>query len=88
MSGRVKSILRRLLPGERVLAADARAHASSFVEVERAERIFYLQYLREGMTVFAAGANVGELTLLFSRFVGERRRLHPIQPPGARIEPH
>lgn len=44
---------------------------ASFVEVERAERIFYLEYLREGMCVFDVGANVGELTTLFSRFVGE-----------------
>ncbi len=44
---------------------------ASFAEVERAERIFYLEYLREGMTVFDVGANVGELTLLFSRFVGD-----------------
>lgn len=41
------------------------------MEVERAERIFYLEYLRDGMTVFDVGANVGELTLLFSRFIGE-----------------
>ncbi len=42
---------------------------AGFAEVERAERIFYLEYLRENMTVFDVGANVGELTLLFSRFV-------------------
>jgi FkbM family methyltransferase len=42
---------------------------AAFAEVERAERIFYLEYLREGMTVFDVGANVGEMTLLFSRFV-------------------
>ena len=42
---------------------------AAFAEVERAERIFYLEYLREGMTAFDVGANVGELTLLFSRFV-------------------
>ncbi len=41
---------------------------ANFAEVERAERIFYLNYLRENMTVFDVGANVGELTLLFSRF--------------------
>jgi FkbM family methyltransferase len=41
---------------------------ASYAEVERAEQIFYLEYLREGMTVFDVGANVGELTLLFSRF--------------------
>ena len=43
--------------------------AAAFAEVERVERIFYLEYLRENMTVFDVGANVGELTLLFSRFV-------------------
>ncbi|MEJ7700934.1 MAG: FkbM family methyltransferase [Pyrinomonadaceae bacterium] len=45
--------------------------SAAFAEVERAERIFYLEYLREGMTVFDVGANVGELTLLFSRFVAD-----------------
>lgn len=43
---------------------------ASPLEVERAEQIFYLNYLREGMIVFDVGANIGELTLLFSRFVG------------------
>ncbi|MGI8544955.1 MAG: FkbM family methyltransferase [Aridibacter sp.] len=41
---------------------------SSFMEIERAERIFYLEYLHEDMMVFDVGANVGDLTLLFSRF--------------------
>lgn len=44
---------------------------ADFVEVERAERIFYLEYLREEMTVFDVGANIGELTLMFSRFAAE-----------------
>lgn len=43
---------------------------AGFMEVERAERIFYLNYLREGMTVFDAGANIGEFTTLFSLFIG------------------
>jgi FkbM family methyltransferase len=43
---------------------------ASFFEVERAELIFYLEYLREGMTVFDVGANIGELVLLFSKFIG------------------
>jgi FkbM family methyltransferase len=60
--------------------------AASFMEVERAERIFYLEYLREGMTVFDAGANVGELTLLFSRFVGEGGSVHAFEPSGAGFE--
>lgn len=44
---------------------------AEFAEIERAERIFYLNYLRDGMVVIDAGANVGELTLLFSRIAGE-----------------
>ncbi len=57
----------------RVRRVFADAPASSFMEVERAEQMFYLEYLREGMTVFDVGANVGELTLLFSRFTGDGR---------------
>jgi FkbM family methyltransferase len=52
------------------------------MEVERAERIFYLETLREEMTVFDVGANVGELTLLFSRFVGARGVVHAFEPCG------
>ena len=52
---------------------------ADFAAVERAERIFYLEFLREGMTVFDAGANVGELTLLFSRFVGESGTVHAFE---------
>ena len=56
---------------------------AGFTEVERAERIFYLNYLREKMTVFDVGANVGELTLLFSRFVGENGRIHSFEASRA-----
>src|SRR5918911_5283801 len=42
----------------------------SFVDVEKAEMIFYLNYLKDGMTVFDVGANIGLLTLLFSRSIG------------------
>jgi len=52
---------------------------ASFAEVERAERIFYLNYLREKMVVFDVGANIGELTLLFSRFVGETGKVHAFE---------
>jgi len=55
---------------------------AAFAEIERAERIFYLEYLREGMTVFDVGANVGELTLLFSRFV-EGGSVHAFEASGA-----
>jgi len=49
-------------------------------EVERAEYRFYLDYLGNGMVVFDAGACVGEFTLLFSRFVGHRGRVHAFEP--------
>ena len=56
---------------------------ASFIDVERAERLFYLDYLRGGMTVFDVGANVGELTLMFSRFVGDGGCVHAFEPSGA-----
>ena len=59
---------------------------ASFLEVERAERMFYLEYLREGMTVFDVGANIGELTLLFSRFVGAEGCVHAFEPSGLAFE--
>jgi FkbM family methyltransferase len=65
--------------------AASRAPAS-FAEVERAERIFYLETLRDGMTVFDVGANVGELTLLFSRFVGAGGVVHAFEPCGQAFE--
>ncbi len=56
--------------------------SADFARVERAERIFYLEYLREGMIVFDAGANVGELTVLFSRFVGDAGKVHAFEASG------
>jgi FkbM family methyltransferase len=53
---------------------------AAFLEVERAESRFYLDYLCEGMTVFDVGANVGELTLLFSKFVGAEGHVHAFEP--------
>jgi FkbM family methyltransferase len=61
---------------------------AAYAEVERAEQIFYLEYLREGMTVFDVGANVGELTLLFSRFTAGARGggVHAFEPSRAAFE--
>lgn len=50
------------------------------MEVEKAERLFYLHYLRPGMTAFDVGAHVGELTLMFSRFVGQEGSVHAFEP--------
>jgi FkbM family methyltransferase len=69
----LKKTLATLARGLRHAMARNGPSSASYMEVERAEQIFYLEYLREGMTVFDVGANVGELTLLFSRFVGEGR---------------
>lgn len=56
------------------------------MEVERAERLFYLNYLRAGMTVFDVGAHLGELTLMFSRFVSDTGVVHAFEPSKAGFE--
>ncbi|HEX7318047.1 MAG TPA: FkbM family methyltransferase [Pyrinomonadaceae bacterium] len=78
MRDRAASVLRRLR--RNLGASRGAARPAEFLEVERAERIFYLETLREGMTVFDVGANVGELTLLFSRFVGAAGVVHAFEP--------
>lgn len=75
VSDSLKAVARRV---RRTLIRPPRPSAS-YPEVERAEQIFYLEYLREGMTVFDAGAHVGELTLLFSRFVGAGGHVHAFE---------
>jgi FkbM family methyltransferase len=52
-------------------------------EIECAERIFYINYLKEGMVAFDVGANVGELSLLFSRFVGRTGIVHAFEASSA-----
>ena len=83
MKTRAASLLRRLRRPRAVGSSHAPA---SFAEVERAERIFYLETLREGMTVFDVGANVGELTLLFSRSAGASGSVHAFEPCGQTFE--
>lgn len=63
-----------------------KSEPADFSQVERAERIFYLERLRDGMTVFDVGANVGELALLFSRFVGDTGNVHCFEASGAVFE--
>jgi FkbM family methyltransferase len=72
----LKSFLTTLSGRLRRLSADLGPSTASYVEVERAEQTFYLNYLRDGMTVFDVGANIGELALLFSRFVGASGCVH------------
>lgn len=80
---RAASVLRRL---RRTRSAASSRAPATFEEVERAERIFYLETLREGMTVFDVGANVGELTMLFSRFVGATGSVHAFEPSAHAFE--
>lgn len=56
------------------------------LEVERAEQLFYISYLRQGMTVFDIGANIGELSLLFSRFVGTSGKVYSFEACGTTFE--
>jgi FkbM family methyltransferase len=59
---------------------------ASPIAVERAEQTFYINYLREGMVVFDVGANIGELTLLFSRFVGPSGKVYSFEASIATFE--
>lgn len=61
------------------------AHVSP-IAVERAEQTFYINYLREGMIAFDVGANIGELTLLFSRFVQPSGKVFSFEAATATFE--
>jgi FkbM family methyltransferase len=47
--------------------------------VERKELIFYVSHILEGMVVFDVGANMGVLTLLFSKLVGSTGTVHTFE---------
>lgn len=44
---------------------------ADYHKVQHEEQIFYIKYLNKGMIVFDVGANIGEMTLLFSRLIGK-----------------
>src|SRR5687767_9090005 len=50
------------------------------IEVEKNEYIFYINNIKEGAIVFDVGANIGELTLLFSKFCGSTGHVHAFEP--------
>jgi FkbM family methyltransferase len=54
--------------------------------IEKNEHIFYLQNIQKGDTVFDVGANVGALTCLFSKFVGETGKVHAFEPTKSTFE--
>jgi len=70
--------LKRWLLGQKIYASPP--------EVERAELAFYLDYIKPGMTVFDAGANVGDITLLFARLVGTTGHVHSFEACGTTFE--
>jgi FkbM family methyltransferase len=72
----LKSFFTTLSGRLRRISSESGPLTAPYVEVERAEQIFYLNYLHEGMMVFDVGANIGELALLFSRFVGASGCVH------------
>src|SRR5438477_969620 len=72
MSSRIRNKLAAFIPL-------IRARGSSQFEVEAAECSFYLSYLEEGMVVFDVGAYVGEVTLLFARFVRPKGQVHSFE---------
>jgi FkbM family methyltransferase len=49
-------------------------------KVENNEQIYYISFLERGMTAFDIGTNVGEISLLFSRFVGPNGQVHSFEP--------
>lgn len=59
---------------------------ASAIDAEKAEYCFYINYLTEGMTAFDVGANVGELTVLFARFVGATGSVHSFEATPATFE--
>ncbi|MCW5211927.1 FkbM family methyltransferase [Desulfobulbus sp. TB] len=57
--------------------------SASVDEVIKAEKLFYSEYITRDMTVFDVGANVGDLTMLFSCLVGPNGRVHAFEPTAA-----
>lgn len=55
---------------------------ASYEEVLKAEWIFYINHISEGMTVFDVGAYIGDLTWVFSQFAGESGRVFAFEPSG------
>jgi len=54
--------------------------------VEKQEQIFYINNINRGDTIFDVGANVGEFTLLFSRFADMNGHVHSFEPTPATFE--
>jgi FkbM family methyltransferase len=53
--------------------------SSSYESIVRAEIKFYADYVKAGMTIFDVGANIGELTLLFSSLVDKTGKVYSFE---------
>ena len=58
-------------------------HFAAPDEVEKAELAFYISYLQRDMIVFDVGANVGFMTLLFSKLIGDGGQVHAFEASSA-----
>lgn len=65
--------------------ATGRLYASPSV-VSKAELIFYANYIEEGMIVFDVGANVGQMSLIFSRLAGNSGKVYAFEPAEDNFE--
>jgi FkbM family methyltransferase len=74
---------RRLRRRVKNLFSDNPQSSYRVAEVEAAERQYYEDYLREGMTVFDVGANVGALAEFFAGRVGPTGKVHCFEPGEA-----
>jgi FkbM family methyltransferase len=75
----VKQLIKRLKPLARAILSQLRRKPRGQYETEKAEQTFYIDYLQPGMVAFDVGANIGEISLLFSRFVGPNGRVHSFE---------
>jgi FkbM family methyltransferase len=50
------------------------------LEVEKEENTFYIKNIHKGDVIFDIGANVGELSILFSKFTGNNGTVHAFEP--------
>lgn len=75
----IQSLLSQVKRGKDKFMRTTRGKQASYIDTEKAEQIFYISYLKSGMTAFDVGANIGELTLLFSRFVGKSGKVHAFE---------
>lgn len=56
------------------------------LQIEQCEYVFYINYLKPGMVAFDVGGNIGEISLLFSHFVGTNGYVHSFEAASKTFE--